>query len=90
MSVARARPAALPDASGHFGRFGGRFVPETLMQPLVDLEKAYRAARADPRVPRRQRGVGPNNPGPATPLGIRCRFSGRPRRCGSISSATAR
>ena len=55
MSVARARPAALPDASGHFGRFGGRFVPETLMQPLVDLEKAYRAARGAARVRRRQR-----------------------------------
>ena len=47
MSVARLRPASLPDANGHFGRFGGRFVPETLMQPLVDLERAYRAARAD-------------------------------------------
>ena len=42
-------PAALPDAAGHFGRFGGRFVPETLMAPLVDLERAYRAARADAR-----------------------------------------
>jgi len=41
-------PAALPDATGHFGRFGGRFVPETLMTPLADLEKAYRAARRDP------------------------------------------
>ena len=55
MSVARVRPAALPDASGHFGRFGGRFVPETLMQPLVDLEKAYRAARGDARFRRRLR-----------------------------------
>ena len=53
MSVTRVRPAALPDSTGHFGRFGGRFVPETLMQPLVDLEKAYRAARADARFRRR-------------------------------------
>ncbi len=37
-----------PDASGHFGRFGGRFVPETLMTPLAELEGAYRAAQADP------------------------------------------
>src|SRR5437867_7652578 len=38
---------ALPDARGHFGRFGGRFVPETLMAPLIELEKAYLAARRD-------------------------------------------
>ena len=31
--------ARLPDAQGHFGRFGGRFVPETLMAPLIELEK---------------------------------------------------
>jgi tryptophan synthase beta chain len=37
----------LPDARGHFGRFGGRFVPETLMAPLEELEQAYRAARRD-------------------------------------------
>ena len=39
---------ALPDAAGRFGRFGGRFVPETLMQPLRDLEEAYLACREDP------------------------------------------
>jgi len=37
----------LPDAQGHFGRFGGRFVPETLMAPLIELERAYAAARFD-------------------------------------------
>jgi tryptophan synthase beta chain len=37
-----------PDASGHFGPFGGRFAPETLMTPLAELESAYRAATADP------------------------------------------
>ena len=42
-------PSALPDASGHFGRFGGRYVPETLMAPLVELEHAYRAAMKDAR-----------------------------------------
>ena len=68
MSVARARPAALPDASGHFGRFGGRFVPETLMQPLVDLEKAYRAARADARFRRRLRELLTTYAGRPTPL----------------------
>jgi tryptophan synthase beta chain len=62
------RPAALPDASGHFGRFGGRFVPETLMQPLVDLEKAYRAARADARFRRRLRELLHTYAGRPTPL----------------------
>jgi tryptophan synthase beta chain len=38
----------LPDARGHFGIFGGKYVPETLMGPLEELEQAYREARADP------------------------------------------
>ena len=37
-----------PDATGHFGQFGGMFVPETLMAPLQELSAAYEAARADP------------------------------------------
>ena len=44
-----ARQRALPDAGGHFGRFGGRFVPETLMAPLVELTKAYESAQRDGR-----------------------------------------
>ncbi|NQT30675.1 MAG: tryptophan synthase subunit beta [Candidatus Saganbacteria bacterium] len=39
----------LPDASGHFGKFGGRFVPETLMPALDELTKAYLAAKNDPK-----------------------------------------
>lgn len=39
---------SLPDSKGHFGQFGGMFVPETLMTPLQDLAKAYEEARADP------------------------------------------
>ncbi len=31
----------LPDNQGHFGEFGGRFVPETLMPALLELEEAY-------------------------------------------------
>ena len=41
-------PGALPDASGHFGPYGGKFVAETLMAPLAELEEAYRQALADP------------------------------------------
>ena len=68
MSPARLRPASLPDANGHYGRFGGRFVPETLMQPLVDLERAYRAARADARFRRRLRELLSTYAGRPTPL----------------------
>jgi tryptophan synthase beta chain len=38
----------LPDAQGHFDRFGGRFVPEALFAALDQLEKEFRAAQADP------------------------------------------
>ncbi len=37
-----------PDERGHFGPYGGRFVAETLMGPLAELERAYREARVDP------------------------------------------
>ncbi len=37
-----------PDAGGHFGIYGGRYVAETLMPALLELERAYRAAAADP------------------------------------------
>ncbi len=38
----------LPDRSGHFGIFGGKYVPETLMAPLEELERAYFSVRKDP------------------------------------------
>jgi tryptophan synthase beta chain len=37
-----------PDTRGYFGEFGGRFVPETLVEPVEELERAYFAARDDP------------------------------------------
>ena len=37
-----------PDKRGRFGEFGGRYVAETLMPALAELETAYRAARRDP------------------------------------------
>ncbi|HEX3685069.1 MAG TPA: tryptophan synthase subunit beta [Bryobacteraceae bacterium] len=40
--------AAIPDALGHFGPYGGRYVPEVLMSPLEELEHAYAEARTDP------------------------------------------
>src|SRR5210317_1561612 len=41
-------PETLPDQSGHFGTFGGRFVPETLVAALDELTAEYEAAKADP------------------------------------------
>jgi tryptophan synthase beta chain len=40
--------ASVPDAQGHFGPYGGRFVPETLMHPLQQLEEEYFRAQQDP------------------------------------------
>ncbi len=40
-------PRREPDRSGHFGPFGGKFVPETLMAALEELEQAFRAAQRD-------------------------------------------
>ena len=42
------RPDLLPDAHGHFGPYGGRFVPETLVSALDELEREYQKARIDP------------------------------------------
>ncbi|GAA2516970.1 tryptophan synthase subunit beta [Pilimelia columellifera] len=39
---------AQPDVTGHFGRYGGRFVPEALIAALDELDAAYRSAKADP------------------------------------------
>ena len=44
--------STLPDARGHFGPYGGRFVPETLMHPLQQLEAEYFAAQGDPEFQR--------------------------------------
>ena len=42
----------IPDAQGHFGVYGGRYVPETLMHPLQELENEYLRAREDPEFQR--------------------------------------
>ena len=43
---------ALPDSTGHFGPFGGRYVPETLVHPLQQLEDEYWRAQQDPEFQR--------------------------------------
>src|SRR4051812_49192381 len=42
----------LPDQQGHFGQYGGRYVPETLMHPLQELEAEYLRSQADPEFQR--------------------------------------
>jgi len=57
-----------PDAGGHFGRFGGRFAAETLMQPLKEIEDAFLAAWADPAFHEERLGLLKHYVGRATPL----------------------
>ncbi len=47
MSMPATEEQEMPDAQGHFGPYGGRYVPETLMHPLQELEKEYLRARED-------------------------------------------
>ena len=44
-----------PDARGYYGEFGGRYVPETLVEPVEELERAYLAARDDAEYRKRKK-----------------------------------
>jgi tryptophan synthase beta chain len=48
MAMSNVASPNLPDAHGHFGLYGGRYVPETLMYPLQQLEEEYHRAQNDP------------------------------------------
>jgi tryptophan synthase beta chain len=58
----------LPDAQGHFGPFGGRYVSETLMPALTELERAYNRLRHEPRFRRELRDLQHAYAGRPTPL----------------------
>ena len=58
----------MPDANGHFGVYGGRYVAETLMPALIEVEKAYRAAKADPAFDAEFRGLLKDYVGRPSPL----------------------
>ena len=58
----------LPDAGGHFGPYGGRYVPEVLMAPIEELEQAYLEARADPAFQAELKDLLTNYAGRPTPL----------------------
>ncbi len=64
-----------PDAHGHFGLFGGKYVPETLMSPLEELEEAYREAKADPAFHTELQGYLKDYVGRPTPLYFARRLS---------------
>jgi tryptophan synthase beta chain len=66
-----------PDATGHFGPYGGRFVPETLIHALDQLTEAYRSARADDAFERELATTLREFAGRPTPLVEAPRFSER-------------
>ncbi len=66
-----------PDSEGHFGIYGGKFVPETLMSPLEELEQAYREARRDPAFRAEFEGLLKSYVGRPTPLSFAARLSER-------------
>ena len=80
--------APVPDTSGHFGEFGGRFVPEALIAALDELAEEYEAARHDPAFPAELDELLRDYAGRPTPLTEAKRFSAEHAGgAGSCSSA---
>ena len=69
------RRKTVPDRTGHFGPFGGKFVPETVMAALDELERAYREARRDPSFRRELHELLSQYAGRPTPLYLAKRLS---------------
>lgn len=67
--------ASTPDQNGYFGRFGGRFVPETLMPALEELSETYDGVKNDPSFAAELTGLLKNFAGRETPLYYARRFS---------------
>src|SRR5262245_58593222 len=66
---------AMPDAGGHFGPYGGSFVPETLMHPLEELKAAYAEARNDESFQREFETILRNFVGRPTPITFASRMT---------------
>ena len=66
-----------PDAGGHFGTYGGRYVPEVLMSPLEELERTFLEARADPEFRAELDELLRNYAGRPTPLYFARRLTGK-------------
>lgn len=67
--------SSTPDAQGHFGRFGGRFVPEALQAALAELEAAFAEAEADPDFQAELKRLQRDYSGRPTPITVADRFS---------------
>ncbi|HYL47246.1 MAG TPA: tryptophan synthase subunit beta [Candidatus Limnocylindrales bacterium] len=65
----------VPDSRGRYGQFGGRYVPETLMAPLEELEQAYAAAQADVKFREELNSLLHNFAGRPTPLQFASRLT---------------
>src|SRR5690606_6568041 len=70
-----ATETVLPDSRGRFGDFGGRYVPETLMSVLLELEREYAAAGADEAFQREFQSLLKSYVGRPTPLYLAERLS---------------
>jgi tryptophan synthase beta chain len=72
---AKPQQASVPDSRGRYGPFGGRYVPETLVAPLEELERAYAQAQADPGFHAELDALLRNFAGRPTPLQFAARLS---------------
>jgi tryptophan synthase beta chain len=68
---------SIPDNKGYFGKFGGKFVPETLMAALTELEKEYKKLRRDKSFKKELDGYLKDYAGRPTPLYFAGRLTGR-------------
>ena len=68
-------PQTMPDAHGRFGPYGGRYVPETLVAPLEELERSYAEAQRDPKFQLELDSLLHNFAGRPTPLQFAARLS---------------
>ncbi len=68
MTTTTRAPSALPDERGRFGDFGGRFVPETLMSAIEELEREYIAAQSDEAFQAEMQSLSRHYVGRPTPL----------------------
>jgi tryptophan synthase beta chain len=73
-------PYRYPDRRGYYGEYGGRFVPETLMQALFELESLYRDAQRDPEFKKELLNLLRTYAGRPTPLTLAERLTKRYRR----------
>jgi len=67
-AVPQSPPITMPDVHGHFGAYGGMFVPETLMAALMELSAEYDKAKADPAFQKELDGLLTDYVGRPTPL----------------------